>query len=133
MAKKIETGVHITEQKAKNDIIFIAAILVLAVVAGLLLLFFRTIGDRVIVTVDGKIFGEYSLNEERIVEIRNGEGYNILVIRDGKAYIDEASCPDGICSDHRPIEYSGESIICLPNKVVVEVHTEDRDQPDIIA
>ncbi|MBQ9163049.1 MAG: NusG domain II-containing protein [Clostridia bacterium] len=120
-------------KKVKNDIILISALLLLVLIAALALFLFRVTGDTVTVGVDGKLFGEYSLSEDRVVEIKNGNGYNILVIEDGKAYVREASCPDGICSSHRPIGHSGESIICLPNKVVVEVHTQSQSTPDIIA
>jgi len=133
MKNNVSSGVHSTGRKHKNDVILIAAILVLAIIAAILLFLFRTEGDRVVVTVDGQIFGEYSLNEDRIVEIKNGEGYNLLVIEGGRAYIKEANCPDGICSDHWPVEYAGDCIICLPNQVVVEIHTQESDGPDIIA
>ena len=119
-------------RKIRNDIILIAALLLVVCLAATVLFVFRTAGDTVVVTVDGRDFGEYSLNENREVEIRD-RGYNLLVIKDGKAFVSRASCPDGICSSHRPIGYNGESIICLPNKVVVEIRTKDRNQPDIIA
>ena len=122
-----------TKGKAKNDIILICAILFVALAAALGLFLFKKDGDTVTVTVDGKMFGEYSLSENRTVEIKNGNGYNLLVIEDGKAYVKEASCPDGICSSHRPVSSDGESIICLPNKVVIEVHTNGHNEPDIIA
>ena len=94
---------------------------------------FRTEGSSVTVTVDGKLFGKYSLNEKRSIEIKTENGYNVLVIDNGVAYVKEASCPDGICSSHRPVRYNGQSIICLPNKVVIEVSSDSQGQPDIIA
>ena len=123
---------HMPAGKTRNDIIFIAAILLTVLIAALVLFLLKTPGDTVIVTVDGKPFGEYPLNEDRTVEIKNGNGYNILVIENGKAYVKSASCPDGICSSHRPIGSNGESIICLPNKVVIEIRTSNGKQPDII-
>ena len=128
----MQTTAETTRKKVKNDIIFIVSLLLLFSVVALCLFLFRTLGDTVVVTVNGEIFGEYSLNENRTVEITNGDGYNLLVIRDGMVSIEEANCPDGICSSHRPVQHNGESIICLPNKVVVEVHTQTTDQPDII-
>jgi len=122
----------IKKQKTKNDIIFIAAILTAALTAALILFLMRTEGDTVVVTVDGKITAEYPLSEDRTSEIKNGDGYNLLVIKDGKAYVEHASCPDGICSSHRPICHDGESIICLPNKVVIEIRAKSRNNPDII-
>ena len=118
----------------RNDLLFIGGLLLVVAIAALSLWLFSRAGDTVTVTVDGQVFGTYSLNEDRRVEIRNGDGYNLLVIENGRARIEVASCPDGICSAHRPIEREGESIICLPNKVVVEVHTKNQgtDLPDII-
>ena len=77
------------------------------------------------VTVDGELYGIYSLQKDQKVEIKTENGYNILVIEDGKAYVKDASCPDGICSSHRPIKHTGASIICLPNKVVVSIENNE--------
>jgi len=97
------------------------------------LLLFRGEGDSVIVTVDGELWAEFPLREDRTVEIKTDRGVNLLVIRDGKAEIESASCPDGICSAHRAISRDGESIICLPNKVVVTVRATQDDAPDVIS
>ena len=119
-------------RKIKNDIILVSVIVGVILLAILGMLVFRQEGNTVKVTVDGKTLGEYSLNVNKTVEIKSDLGTNLLVIKDGKAYIESASCPDGICSAHRPIEHDGESIICLPNRVVVEIRTKNQKQPDII-
>lgn len=116
----------------KNDVILICALLVVALLAGSALLLFRGEGDTVSVKIDGEVVYEFSLTEDRTLEIETDGGYNLLIIEDGKARVERASCPDGICSSHRPISRDGESIICLPNKVVVEVHATKGDEPDII-
>lgn len=131
--KEAPTPVIKTGRRVKNDIVLIVSLLVLISIAALALFLFRAAGDTVVVTVDGKTFGTYSLREDRTVEIRSGEGYNLLVIEGGHAYVKEASCPDGICSSHRPVSHDGESIICLPNRVVVEIRAESGETPDIIA
>ncbi len=117
-------------QKIKNDIIFIVALLLVIAIIGGCVLLFRKEGNIVKVTVDGKFYGEYSLEQNRTVEIKTENGYNILVIENGTAYVKDASCPDGICSSHRPIKYSGASIICLPNKVVVSIESDDKGGKD---
>ena len=131
--KKLTATVSNGNQKVKNDIVFIAALLALIAIAILLLLLFRTNGDTVIVRIDGSVFGTYSLNENKKVEIKSGDGYNVLVIEDGRAFVESASCPDGICSAHRAIRYNGESIICLPNRVVIEIRSQSKNTPDIVA
>lgn len=120
-------------RRQRHDLILIAALLLITAAAALSMLLFRTAGDCVTVTVDGQLWGSYSLHEDRVVEIVSGDGFNLLVIAGGAAYVREASCPDGICSSHRPIRHNGESIICLPNRVVIEVQTGDSRQPDIIS
>ena len=120
-------------KRVRNDILFISALLLVLLLAGLAIFLLRGEGDTVIVTVDGKRFAEYSLHENREVEIKNRDGYNLLVIQDGKAYVKTANCPDGICAAHRPIENEGESIVCLPNTVVVEIRLKGQDQPEVLS
>lgn len=120
-------------RKIKNDIILVSVLLSIILFAILGILLFRESGNTVKVTIDGEIFGEYSLNDNKTIEIKSDRGTNLLVIKDGKAYVENASCPDGICSSHKPISYGGESIICLPNKVVVFIEHQETNQPDIIS
>ena len=121
-------------RKVKNDIILICALALLALAALAALLLFRGEGDAVSVSVDGETVAEYPLSEDREVVIRSvSGGYNLLVIKDGKAHVESASCPDGICASHRPVSRDGESIICLPNKVVIEVHGEYAADGDVDA
>ena len=122
-----------TTVRRRHDILFIAVLLFLCAVAALGLYVFREDGDTVTVSIDGQLYAEYPLTEDRVVELISDGGFNRLIIEDGYAYVEEASCPDGICSSHRPIGHNGESIICLPNKVVIEIHRREQNQPDIIS
>jgi hypothetical protein len=122
-----------TTVRRRHDILFIAVLLFLCAAAALGLYVFREDGDTVTVSINGQLYAEYPLTEDRVVELISDGGFNRLVIEDGYAYVEEASCPDGICSSHSPIGHNGESIICLPNKVVIEIHRREQNQPDIIS
>ncbi|MBQ7657700.1 MAG: NusG domain II-containing protein [Butyrivibrio sp.] len=117
----------------KNDIVLIAVLLVAAVLvaAGMRIWQMNNTKDtaNVVVTIDGEVYGTYPLSEDRTERIELPDGsYNILIIADGYADVAEASCPDQICVKHNHIRYSGEAIVCLPNKVVVTVEGgEDND------
>ncbi len=117
----------------KNDIVLIAVLLVAAVLvaAGMRIWQMNNTKDtaNVVVTIDGQVYGSYPLSEDRTESIELPDGsYNILTISGGYADVTEASCPDQICVKHNHIRYSGESIVCLPNKVVVTVEGgEDND------
>ena len=55
------------------------------------------------------------------IEIPGKVGKCFLVISDGKADMESADCPNQICVHHSAISHTGETIVCLPNRVVIEV------------
>lgn len=130
--KMKDTGV---KRKIRNDIILVLCLLLIAVIGLAYLYLFRDKGDTVKVTVDGNQIGIYSLNENMSKDIitgEKGENLNRLIIKDGKAYMETATCPDGICVNHNPIFRDGESIVCLPNGVVVTIIKNDDDLDVVI-
>ena len=119
----------------KNDVILIAILLVVALLTagGMRIWQMNNTKDtaNVVVTIDGEVYGTYPLSEDRTERIELPDGsYNILVISDGYADVTEASCPDQICVKHNHIRYSKESIVCLPNKVVVTVEGGEENEID---
>ena len=97
---------------------------VLAVAAGLfLLLRLRpAAGMAVEVAVDGVVTATFPLDTPVTWEIPGvGGGSNTLVIADGQASVIHATCPDGVCVRTGAILRTGQSIVCLPNRVVVTV------------
>ena len=92
-------------------------------------------GAVVVVTVDGQEWYKGSLFLEKEFSI---DGNNTLLIKDGMADMISADCPDQVCVKHAPVYKAGESIICLPNKVVVMVQAlngnekSSEDKVDVI-
>ena len=123
------------KRKIKNDIILVVCLLLVAAIGMLYLFVFRAEGNTVKVTLDGKTYGVYSLSENRTEDIytgQNNEHHNRLVIKDGKAHMETSTCPDGICVDHSAIFRDGESIVCLPHRIIVTIITSrNSDNPDI--
>lgn len=106
----------------KNDVIFISFLAVFCIAVCLWVYKGGAVeGSNIKITVDGKEYGIYSLLEEQTITIDEGENLNIIEIKGGKAYMKEASCPDQLCVDQNEISFDKESIICLPNKVVITV------------
>lgn len=84
-----------------------------------------------LVRVDGKEYGIYDLNQNQTIEIGDG---NTCRIRDGKAEMIDADCPDKICMREAPIDAHGGSIVCLPNRVVLSVtDSKQGEELDAIA
>ena len=122
----------------RNDLILAGTILLISAVLWCFISLSGKTGGVITVRVDGQIYGTYPLDEDRKIVIephpvkgedreagtKNASWRNVLKIRSGQASITEADCPDLICVHHRPISRQGESIVCLPHKVVVEVTGE---------
>ena len=118
--------------KLKGDIIFISLLLGLLLAAGALITLTAVEGDLVEVYIDGVLSESYSLGEDLTVDIAGVGGVNRLRVKGGEATVEYADCPDGICESHRPISRSGESIVCLPHKVVITVKSvRDANAPDV--
>lgn len=115
----------------KADLLLLAAALVFgAVLAAVLLL--RSPGGTVQVRVAGAITAGYPLDRDASYTITGANGgTNLLVIEDGAARIEEASCPDGVCVHTGRIRRNGQSIVCLPNQVVVEIVSETENSSGV--
>lgn len=106
----------------RGDMLLIGLLAGAAAALGLFWLLHRTPGKQVVVRVDRKVVNTFPLDVNREYTIENGwGGENHLVIRDGIACIDHATCPDKICVLQGAVSQTGEAIICLPNGVVVEI------------
>ena len=107
----------------KADIVlFCALILTAAMTAALFTLRFlsKPAGD-VVITLDGAIYGTYPLTEDRTIEIKGDDFRNEVLIEGGTVLMKFSDCHNQICVEHAPISRSGESIICLPHKLVVQI------------
>lgn len=106
----------------RNDWIIAGAALFIALIWLFILQLGKRDGSRVEVYVDGKRTAVYSLAEDREVLITGaGGGTNLLVIESGSAFIKEASCPDQLCVYQQTASKADETIVCLPNKVLLQV------------
>ncbi|EGN48604.1 hypothetical protein HMPREF0991_01484 [Lachnospiraceae bacterium 2_1_58FAA] len=83
--------------------------------------------QEAVVTVDGEVYGTYSLAKDQTIEIQDG---NRLRIQNGQAKMEWADCPDQLCVHQKAISRTGESIICLPNQVVVSVQGSKESELD---
>lgn len=114
------------KKKIKNDIILAVIVIAVAAVGLLLLNIFKTEGSFAVIKIDGKETERYPLSVNTEVVIETGDnGRNTLVIEDNKAFMKDANCPDKICEGHSKISYKGETIVCLPHKVVIEIVTDE--------
>ena len=124
------------EKNKKHDLLLIGTALVVALVVyiGMSIWQSATTHDaEAVVMINGEEYKRFSLSEDMIERIELPDGsYNILEIKEGKADITGASCPDGICVNHRAVNKQNQSITCLPNKLVVEIQNGEMSDLDAI-
>ncbi|HHU49675.1 MAG TPA: NusG domain II-containing protein [Clostridiales bacterium] len=107
-------------------------LLIAASFAGLYQMGRGVVNNQVTVEVDGEIWGTYNIpakGDERVVRIDAGDNrYNIMIIADSGVLIREANCPDQICVNWGNISRPGQTIVCLPHKVVISITGEQEGE-----
>ena len=118
----------------KADIILFFALIAAAVLSAVLFAYSASgNAGQAVITLDGKPYGTYSLFENQEIQIQSSAGTNVVLIEDGNVRMKYSDCHNQICVEHAPISRSGESIICLPHKLVVEVRGGKEADVDAIA
>ena len=108
--------------KYKADIILLAAVVLFGAVLALTLWLNQSQGSVVQIRIDGKVTASLPLDRDTEYEINGADGgRNLLVISGGAAWVESADCPDELCVGMGKISRVGQSVVCLPHKVVVEI------------
>ncbi len=119
-------------KKHKNDLILFLCLLAIGIIAFSVIKFSATDGNTVSVTVDGQLTAQYPLNRDTEVLLGDSDHGNTLVIKNGYAYLTDATCPDKLCVKQGKINLDGQTIVCLPNKTVITVNSEKSSQTDFV-
>ncbi len=85
------------------------------------------------VYIDGELYNSYLLSKDGSHNIDTSFGHNRILIENNEVTVSEADCPDELCVDAFPISKSGESIVCLPNRMVVVIKSETEGEIDAVA
>lgn len=125
--------------KRKNDIILTIAVLWISAISMILINISRNKSSSnsekeiVVMSVDGKVEREIVLSKDGDYGIVDDNGaYNIINIKDGVAKMKDANCPDKLCMHQGHISKNGESIVCLPHGLIVEIKSKKNPEVDII-
>lgn len=119
-----------TKMIRKADIILFILLVLLGGALAFPALFMSSGGDTVKVTVNGKPYGTYKLSEDKEITISRSGHVNRFRIKDGTVDMVEASCKNQICVHEGKISRSGQSIVCLPNRVSIVIEGKGGDDYD---
>jgi len=125
----------------KADIILLIILLAAGLAASAVLAMSHAGGDKVVIESAGEPYATYPLAEDRTIIVpapqekapagsipddskpasEQYSNYNVVNISGGKVTVSEGSCKNQVCVHHSAISLSGESIVCLPNRLIVRI------------
>ena len=68
---------------------------------------------------DGTLLQTVALDRDQIITVEGPAGKNVICIKNGEIFVQEADCPDKVCVKHGALLSGGTPIICLPNRLVI--------------
>ena len=115
----------------KRDIVLVAVLLVLGIAGVFILKYGLHKGSYAEVYIDDKPVRTISMDVDDEYVFHTEQGENVVAVKDGKIEMKSADCPDKVCVRMGAKNRSGETITCLPHKLVVEVHGGEAQEVDI--
>lgn len=142
---------HIIHSMTKADILLIIICFLTAFFLGIIIMLHRNTGSMVRVSCDGMEIRQIALGQglrkgqtgyylvlyeeegtkglhvhvmhsEEKPELPTGQSYNLFSVTDDTVRMEAADCRDQICVNHKPISDNRENIICLPHRLLIEIH-----------
>ena len=108
----------------KGDIIVIFTLIIIFCFS------FVYINKSFITTEDKYI--SVQVNGEEINPIRTSFGLNILEVDNDGVRVIEASCPDKLDVKFGKINKVGQAIICMPNRLVIQIKSRQNNDLDVV-
>ena len=116
----------------KWDLIIMIVLIILSLMPIRLLISSNNSGDlkRVIISVNGEEYESLELKENlnKIIKIEEGLEINEIYINKGQVYMNHSNCTDKVCMRQGKISKIGESIVCLPNRVFIEIKGDEEGE-----
>lgn len=108
------------------DLVLIIFILAIGTISAINV--FKTKENSVVSVYKGdRLWGEYPLDVDRVVKV---DEHNTFQIKEGKVSMVYADCPDKRCVKQGST--SKLPIVCLPNKLVIQIKSQKGDAPHVL-
>ncbi|NLD19647.1 MAG: NusG domain II-containing protein [Clostridiales bacterium] len=116
----------------KADIILAVFLIIIGFAMSGILSFGQPAADELLITVNGEKFGSYPLLEDNKITIKKNGHINNVTIMDGNVSMNFSDCNGQDCVHQHEISKTGESIVCLPNKVMLEIKGKSDEYDSIV-
>lgn len=95
------------------------------------------VGGQIVIQVDGQPYKSIPFEKgmkRQELHIELDKDRFIDIVADGEGvHVEDVICPDKLCKKTGTIDKTGQSIVCLPNKVVVFIEGKGNPQVDNVS
>ena len=119
----------------KGDIILIFCLVVIFSFSLILInkSFITTTDKYISVQVNGEEIKKITFSKEKkVYPIRTTFGINILEVSEDGIRVIEANCPDTLDVKFGRIDKVGQAIICIPNRLVIQIKSRQNNDLDVV-
>ena len=115
----------------KRDIVLAAVLLILGITGVLIVKYGLKSGNTADIYIDDKLVQTIDMSVDDEYIFQTDKGSNTVEVRNGAVSMKSADCPDKVCVRMGTKNRNGETITCLPHKLVIEVHGGQEQEVDI--
>lgn len=90
-------------------------------------------GTHVDILTDGEVFGRYDLSRDVVVQVPGPLGTTRVGVSEGSVQVLTSPCPHKLCVKSGSIDSRGGVIVCVPNRVIVRIHSDEPDRLDAVS
>ena len=119
--------------KARHWLFLLGGILLAGILALCFLFSFKSAGMVAEIYQDGTLVRTIDLKEHQEIRLNQDGKENIILIEPDGVTMQSANCPDKLCVKQGKIQNGIYPIVCLPNKVVIELKVPKKSHPDTIS
>ena len=115
------------------DKILIAGLVIVALASFPAIRHFHHEGKRALIELDGETVGNFPLDEDRLIPVEGKLGTTRVEISVKGVRVLDSPCPYKLCIKSGSIRRSGETLVCLPNRVVVRITGDEGEEVDAVS
>ena len=115
----------------KRDIVLAAVLLILGITGVLIVKYGLKSGNTADIYIDDKLVQTIDMSVDDEYTFQTDKGSNTVEVRNGAVSMKSADCLDKVCVRMGTKNRNGETITCLPHKLVIEVHGGQEQEVDI--
>lgn len=115
-----------------GDKILVGLVLLIAVASFGTTHLLRDVGSQVLIESNGELFGKYDLFGKETIVVHGAIGTTVVRIQDGRVRVVQSDCREKICVNTGQVQKTGDTIVCVPNRVVVLIVGGNNKKIDLI-